>query len=125
MIAGASDCERIQAAIVLWAHGNLGRLRDALKLATADWRGELVRGGRADGDWPQRLDAELGQPASRADGALALMWELIHAQVRQSRWPWPELPVQCRMGHVWKPGTVTIDWRPCECETAATARRPH
>jgi hypothetical protein len=38
---------------------------------------------------------------------------------------WPGFPEQCRLGHQWKPGTVLITWRPCECETAAAARGGH
>src|SRR6266536_128189 len=37
----------------------------------------------------------------------------------------PGFPEQCRLGHPWKPGTVVIDWRPCECRTASAARGGH
>ncbi|WP_246117325.1 hypothetical protein [Cellulomonas composti] len=56
----SSDLERVQAAIVLWAKGDLGKLRDASRLAHEDWRDALVRGELADDDWQERLDAELG-----------------------------------------------------------------
>lgn len=55
--------ERVQAAIVLLAHGDLARLRQALDLAATDWRDLLVAAGLADDDWPARLNRELG-PAS-------------------------------------------------------------
>jgi hypothetical protein len=60
MVAGASGHERVQAAIVFWAGGDLDRLRDSVALAAIDRRDVLVRGGLADGEWGQRLDAELG-----------------------------------------------------------------
>jgi hypothetical protein len=37
----------------------------------------------------------------------------------------PGFPEQCRLGHPWKPGTVVIDWRPCECRPASAARGGH
>jgi hypothetical protein len=53
--------EPVQAAIVLLANGDIGRLRQALHLAAADWRDLLVAAGLADEDWPVRLDRELGE----------------------------------------------------------------
>jgi hypothetical protein len=53
--------ERIQAAAVLLADGNLRRLRQALELAAQDWRDLLVAAGLANADWPQRLNDELGE----------------------------------------------------------------
>jgi hypothetical protein len=52
--------ERIRAATVLPAHGDHGRLRDAIVLAKTDWRDLLVAAGLAHADWPDRLTAELG-----------------------------------------------------------------
>jgi hypothetical protein len=52
--------ERVQAAVVILARGNLRRLNDNISLARADWRDVLVAAGLADEDWPARLDAELG-----------------------------------------------------------------
>jgi hypothetical protein len=52
--------ERVQAAVVLAASGNLARLRQMLDLATADWRDALVAAELADEGWQQRLDIELG-----------------------------------------------------------------
>lgn len=52
--------ERVQAAVILWARGDIGRLRDAAALARLDWRDALVRSGLDDDDWQQKLDAELG-----------------------------------------------------------------
>lgn len=60
LVAQASDSERIQAAIVLWARGNLGRLLDSVDLTSVDWRDVLVRGGLEHENWPERLDTELG-----------------------------------------------------------------
>lgn len=59
-LIGDLDSERVQAAVVLWARGDIDRLRDAAALAHQDWRDALVRAGLADDDWPERLDAELG-----------------------------------------------------------------
>lgn len=52
--------ERVRAAIILAAAGDLVRLRQVLDLAKADWRDVLVAADLSDADWPQRLDAELG-----------------------------------------------------------------
>lgn len=52
--------ERVQAAIVLLARGDVLRLRQAIELAIRDWRDVLMAAGLADGDWPAQLDRELG-----------------------------------------------------------------
>jgi len=52
--------ERVQAAIVLVAAGDIGRLRRAIDLAAADWRDVLVAAGLADQDWPVKLERQLG-----------------------------------------------------------------
>lgn len=52
--------ERVQAAIVLSAGGDLGRLHEAIELASVDWRDVLVTGGLEHDDWEARLDKELG-----------------------------------------------------------------
>lgn len=52
--------ERVQAAIVLLARGDVLRLRQALDLAMSDWRDVLTAAGLADEDWPARLSRELG-----------------------------------------------------------------
>jgi hypothetical protein len=77
-VARAASCERTQAAIVLWAGGDLGRLRDAADMALIDWRDVLVRAGLADDDWPERIEAEFGTSdeweSSDAWFATALAW---------------------------------------------------
>jgi hypothetical protein len=60
MVAEASEDERIQAAIVLGARGDLDRLRDSADLTGIDWRDVLVGGGLADEDWRECLDRVLG-----------------------------------------------------------------
>jgi hypothetical protein len=60
-VGDAADSERIQAAIVIVASGQLGRLTDAIALAQTDWRDVLVGAGLADDDWRQRLDSLLGE----------------------------------------------------------------
>ncbi|SHN22832.1 hypothetical protein [Actinacidiphila paucisporea] len=52
--------ERIRAAIVLFARGDITKFRQAVELAKLDWRDVLVAGELADADWAIRLDAELG-----------------------------------------------------------------
>jgi hypothetical protein len=87
--------ERIQAAIVLLADGDIARLRQAVDLAMADWRDLLVAAGLASEDWPGRLDRELG-----ADAATTVLWRPVGPEelelVRQSGWQaWPpRLPGQ-------------------------------
>jgi hypothetical protein len=58
--------ERVQAAIILLAKGDITRFRHALTLSTQDWRDVLVAAGLADENWPTRLDQELGPVTSRS-----------------------------------------------------------
>jgi hypothetical protein len=60
LVSEAHDSERVQAAIALCGRGDLARIRDAQALATQDWRDVLVRADLADGDWREKLDAQLG-----------------------------------------------------------------
>ncbi|MDT7845072.1 hypothetical protein [Streptomyces justiciae] len=55
------DTERLLAAAVLIADGDVDRFRSAVRLGRQDWRDLLVSGGVADGDWPSVLDRELGR----------------------------------------------------------------
>lgn len=52
--------ERIQAAIVICAAGDLGAFDYAVRLASRDWRDVLVAARLGNLDWPARLDTELG-----------------------------------------------------------------
>ncbi|MET7303531.1 hypothetical protein [Embleya sp. NPDC005575] len=52
--------ERVRAAIVLLAEGDIAGFRRAVELAKADWRDLLVAAELADAHWPDRLDTELG-----------------------------------------------------------------
>jgi hypothetical protein len=54
------DSERIQAAAVICARGDLSRLTDILLLIERDWRDALVGAELDHADWAQKLDAELG-----------------------------------------------------------------
>ena len=56
---GGQDPERVQAALVLAAAGQLSRFLAGVDLLRQDWRDVLVSGDLADEDWPVRLDAEL------------------------------------------------------------------
>lgn len=57
---GGQDVERVLTAIVLMAHGDVDRLRQAVELSHVDWRDVLVAGELADADWAEVLDARLG-----------------------------------------------------------------
>jgi hypothetical protein len=59
-LAEKQSLERIQAAVVLLGGGDAEKLERAAALAERDWRDVLVAAGLANGDWPARLDAELG-----------------------------------------------------------------
>lgn len=50
------------AALVIYARGDIGRLKDAVKLAHLDWRDLFVATDLADEDFEQRLDDELPGP---------------------------------------------------------------
>jgi hypothetical protein len=58
--------ERVRAAIVLIADGDLAEFRGAVELAKTDWRDLLVAAELAHADWPARLDEALG-PDDAAD----------------------------------------------------------
>jgi hypothetical protein len=60
--------ERVQAAIILLARGDIQRFRDAITLSTQDWRDVLVTADLAHEDWPARLDQELG-PVTSSEGS--------------------------------------------------------
>jgi integrase len=60
IVAEASPTERVQAAIVLAAEGELRMIRDGAELAGIDWRDVSVNGGLAHEDWAQELDRQLG-----------------------------------------------------------------
>ncbi|MCO1575879.1 hypothetical protein M8C13_08925 [Crossiella sp. SN42] len=52
--------ERVQAAIVLLAAGDLARFRQAVTLSRTDWRDVLIAAGLANTDWATQLDQVLG-----------------------------------------------------------------
>ena len=56
---GRQDLERVQAAPVLAASGDLRRFVTGVRLLRIDWRDVLVAADLAEGDWPERFDAEL------------------------------------------------------------------
>ncbi len=60
--SGGQDRERVVAAVVVCAAGDLDALRVAVRTSQLDWRDALVAGGLAEPDWPQRLDQVLGAP---------------------------------------------------------------
>ncbi|MFL6239066.1 MAG: hypothetical protein ACJ735_06200 [Actinomycetes bacterium] len=60
LLGEAGDSERVQAAVLLWARGDMTRLREGVSVAQQDWRDALVRAGLAGDDWSEQLDRELG-----------------------------------------------------------------
>ena len=59
-LPGPATGERVQAAMVKLAHGDLDRLDRERSLARLDWRDVLVEAGLAGEDWAARLDGDLG-----------------------------------------------------------------
>jgi hypothetical protein len=59
-LPGYAASERVQAAVVKLADGDLGELDRQLREARIDWRDVLVAAGFAHEDWPERLDDFLG-----------------------------------------------------------------
>ncbi|MEU2434478.1 hypothetical protein ABZ611_34225 [Streptomyces sp. NPDC007861] len=63
-LAGSQqDPERLMAAAVFFATGDINRFRSAIQGARKDWRDLLMAGGLGYEGWPSVLDEELG-PAS-------------------------------------------------------------
>ena len=58
----AEGMERIHAAMLLLAGGNLQRLLDAAALAELDWRDLFMDAGLGSEDWRDRIAEELGPP---------------------------------------------------------------
>lgn len=52
--------ERIQAAVVLSAGGDVSRFLSAVDLAEIDWRDALMAADLGNTDWAERLERELG-----------------------------------------------------------------
>lgn len=65
-LPGYAASERVQAATVQLARGDLGRLDVQLREARIDWRDVLVAAGLAHEDWPERLDTYLGPAGADA-----------------------------------------------------------
>jgi hypothetical protein len=63
-MAGAGE-ERLMAAVVIYARGDIRRLRDAVGLARVDWRDLFVATDLAHDDFAQRLDQELSGRGTR------------------------------------------------------------
>ncbi|MDX8054654.1 hypothetical protein SK571_35245 [Lentzea sp. BCCO 10_0798] len=61
---GNQDVERVHAAVVLAAAGDVSVLRAQVRALRVDWRDVLPNGGLGHGDWPEVLDRECG-PVSR------------------------------------------------------------
>ncbi|MFD3804255.1 hypothetical protein ACFWSF_24530 [Streptomyces sp. NPDC058611] len=55
-----TSAERLAAAVLFVARGDVRRLRTAVATAKTDWRDLLVSAELATADWPTRLDGELG-----------------------------------------------------------------
>ncbi|MDN4471844.1 hypothetical protein [Demequina zhanjiangensis] len=63
-LMGSVDHERVQAAVVLAARGQLDRVVDAVDLAETDYRDILAASGLANEDWASRLESEFGSADS-------------------------------------------------------------
>ncbi|WP_062302335.1 hypothetical protein [Demequina subtropica] len=59
-VSASLDRDRLQAAVLIAARGNLTLFEDALEQARDDWRDLLVRTDLAGADWDARLDEALG-----------------------------------------------------------------
>ena len=59
--SGNQDRERVIAAVVLGARGELGSLLQMVELSLVDWRDVLVEGGLDSADWSRLLDQHLGE----------------------------------------------------------------
>lgn len=59
-LADKQSAERLQTAVVLRARGDHARFGAAMAEARRDWRDLLMGAALAHGDWPERLDEELG-----------------------------------------------------------------
>jgi hypothetical protein len=66
VVSAASGTERVQAAVVLAAAGDLEQVHAGARFAALDWRDVLVNGGLAHEGWQQRMDVELGPPDATA-----------------------------------------------------------
>ena len=55
-LEGYAASERVQAAVVKLARGDLGRLDVQLREVQIDWRDVLVAAGFAHEDWSERVD---------------------------------------------------------------------
>lgn len=58
--SGGQDRERVLAAIVVGAAGDVDRLCELVDLSRLDWRDVLCAGGLAQASWRDQLDALLG-----------------------------------------------------------------
>jgi hypothetical protein len=63
LVAASDDSERMRAAIVLAAKGDLSSVEHLVELVKVDWRDVLVAGNLANDDWREKLDQELGPPS--------------------------------------------------------------
>ena len=59
-LAEGQSRERIQAAVIAGAGGDMSTFATFVEVAEYDWRDVLAAAGLADADWPARLDEALG-----------------------------------------------------------------
>jgi len=58
--SGNQDRERVVAAVLLGARGDLQRLRRVIELSRFDWRDVLVGAGLGNADWARVILEQLG-----------------------------------------------------------------
>ncbi|MEM8921894.1 MAG: hypothetical protein AAGD35_00605 [Actinomycetota bacterium] len=61
--SGTQHRERVIAAIVIAAAGDLRQIHEGVALSRLDWRDVLVGGDLADADWEEEMDRLLGPGA--------------------------------------------------------------
>jgi hypothetical protein len=59
-LAEKQSAERLQAAVILGHDGSWASVVRRIATLRRDWRDGLMAAGLANGDWPERLDDELG-----------------------------------------------------------------
>jgi len=84
-VSEMDESERVQAAVVLAARGDVARVEALINLAKQDWRDALVGGGLESATWPVTLATEFGPDV---DAPAVTVRVTFSAGTRRSC-PWP------------------------------------